>query len=158
MTLNTTGARMKILKLSITALVTGSLLAACGGGGSSDSGILIEGTLTESGGAGHSNSVALKHSDGQRIENVQICALGECSTTDSEGQWGFVAGEGFAGGDVLFTLEGHGIASTSAVKIPGGASDVFIDFQHVEGGAVEAEHVTVDGETAHNEDEAHHHE
>jgi hypothetical protein len=135
------------------------LLPGCSGD-SSDSGMLIEGTLTEAGGAGHGKSLLLKHSDGQRIEDVQVCALGECSTTDGEGQWGFVAGEGFPGGDVLFTVNGHGIKTATAVNISGGAKEVFLDLRHVEGGLVEATHVTVDGETEdnHGEEVAHHDE
>lgn len=134
-----------------------ALLNACGGG-SSDSGMLIEGTLTEAGGANHAHSLVLKHSVGQRIEGVTVCALGECSTTDSEGQWGFVAEENFTGGDVLFTINGHGIDATTTVSIPEGANEVMLDFQHVEGGHIEAQHITADGETSHHEDEGHEHD
>ena len=132
-------------------------LQACGGG-SSDSGMLIEGTLTEAGGADHSRSLVLKHGEGQPIENVEICALGECSTTDGQGQWGFVADETFTGGEVLFTIIGHGIDTTTALTISEGVQEVFLDFQHVEGGHVEAAHITIDGETSHHEDEEHQHE
>ncbi len=143
---------MNLIK-NITILSFCLIVAACGGS-SSGSGPVIEGTLTEAGGAAHNNAVILKHSSGQKIESVTICALGECSVTDELGQWGFAGGE-LPGGDVLFTLNGHGIETTSKVNIPAGANEVFIDFQHVEGGAVKAEHVTVDGETSHNEDNGH---
>lgn len=143
----------------ISALLVFASLSACGGGGgSSDSGMLIEGTLTEAGGAGHDRKLIYAHTSGQRIENVEVCALGKCSTSDAQGQWGFVAPDSFNGGDVEFSIDGHGITTTSVVNIPAGASDVFIDFQHVEGGAVEAHHITVDGETSHQEDEEHAHE
>lgn len=135
-------------------------LNACGGS-SSDSGMLIEGTLTEAGGAGHTNSLGLKHSVGQRIENVEICALSECSTTDSEGQWGFVVPESFTGGDALFSFKGHGIDTSSVVMITDGAKEVFVDFRHVEGGHIEVHHITIDGETSpmkNHEDEEHKHE
>lgn len=130
-------------------------LSACGGGGSSDDGMLIEGTLTEAGGADHSLSLVLRHDEGARIEEVEICALGQCSTTDGAGQWGFVAPESFSGGAVSFTVVGHGIDTTTVVEIPADAGEVFLDLQHVEGGLVEAAHITVDGETTHNEE---HHE
>lgn len=138
-------------KRSLISLTVGLLciLSSCGGGGGSGSGMLIEGTLTEAGGAGHA-TVLLRHSAGQRIENVQICALGECSTTDSEGQWGFVAPEEFHGGEVLFSLNGHGISQAATVVIQPGAEEVIIDFQHVEGGLIEATHVTTDGVTNHD--------
>jgi hypothetical protein len=155
---------MKIIQistLSVCKLLILASLISCGGGGSSDSGMLIQGTLIEAGGAGHDRALTHAHSSGQFIENVQICALGECSTTDAQGKWGFVAADNFEGGDVEFSFDGHGIATTSVVNIPVGASDVIIDFQHVEGGAVQAKHVTVDGETVHHEDhedEEHSHE
>ncbi len=141
-------------KLSSFLAIVATILSfsACGGG-SSGSGVLIEGTLTEAGGAAHSKSLILKHSEGQRIGAVEVCALGECSTTDDEGQWGFVVEDAFVGGEVLFSVKGHGIDSETVVNIPTDASDIFIDFQHVEGGMVEAHHITANGETSHNEGE-----
>jgi hypothetical protein len=155
--------RMKSMRKVRTFLAVLSFsfsLTACGGGSSGSSGTLIEGTLTEAGGAAaaESRSLMLRHSSGQRIEDVQICALGECSTTDGEGQWALVTGDVFAGGEVLFTVKGHGIDTTAVVAIPNSAREVFVDFQHVEGGAIEAQHVTVDGETSHHEDDEHAHE
>lgn len=148
---------MKVFFNSVLLIVPFVLfLTACGGGGgSSDSGMLIEGTLIEAGGAGHSNGIILKHSTGQPIENVEVCALGECSLTDDLGQWGFVVSDEFNGGDVLFDINGHGIATETVVEIPSGASEVFLDFKHVEGGEVKADHITVDGETSHHEEEGH---
>ncbi len=145
----------KSLLMATILLITS--LAGCGGG-SSDSGMLIEGTLTEAGSTDHNLGFALKHTNGQRVENVQICALGECSTSDAQGQWGFEVKGSFNGGNVLFTLSGHGIETTTTVDIPSGASEIFLDFQHVEGGAVRAEHITVDGETSHHEDDEDTHE
>lgn len=145
---------MKLFKICTFSLFFSTSFIACGGG-SSDSGMLIEGTLTEAGGAHHVQASILRHSVGQKIENVEICALGECSTTDGEGQWGFVAGNQFSGGDVLFSVNGHGIETTTVVNIPSGANEVFLDLQHVEGGHIEAHHITVDGETSHHEDEGH---
>ena len=145
---------MKI-SLRIIFVSIGFFCASCGGsGGSSDSGNLIEGTLTEAGGAGHT-SVLLKHSSGQYIENVKICALNQCSTTDKDGQWGFILGENFPGGNTTFTVSGHGIETSSVIEIPAGANEVFLDLQHVEGGLVKAEHITVDGVESHHETEHH---
>lgn len=127
-------------------------LTACGGGGGSDSGTVIEGTLTENGGAGHKLS-ALKHGVGQKIENVMVCALGECSTTDSAGQWGFLAPSDFNGGAVLFTLNGHGISTTATFNVPAGAQNVVLDLQHLEGGVIQVYHITIDGEETHLEPE-----
>lgn len=127
-------------------------ISACGGSSSSDSGTLIEGTLTEAGGAAHTSVLLTKHSEGELIAGVTVCALGECSVTDEQGHWGFVLNEKYAGGEVLFDINGHGIESKSIVEITAGAEEVFIDFQHVETGAVEASHVTIDGVTQHNEE------
>lgn len=145
-----------MLKISkIPLIISLFVITACGG--SSQSGLLIEGTLTEAGGADHSKSIILKHEDGEKIGEVTICALGECSTTDSEGQWGFVLGDNFVGGEVLFTISGHNISANSVISIPEGATDVFLDLQHTEGGLIKAEHIIIDGVTQHNEDEDHQH-
>ena len=143
-------------KMTIGLVFGCLILTGCGGGGSSDSGMLIAGTLTEAGGVTHSK--AARHGAGERIEEVEICALGECSTTDSEGQWGIVAPEEFDGGNVLFSVVGHGIDTTLVVDIPEGASEVSLDLQHLEDGTIEAEHITADGETSHHEAESHEHE
>lgn len=134
---------MKLLRCTSFVLLA-LTLTACGGS-SSDSGTLIEGTLTEAGGAGHRIAALLRHSEGARIEDVVICALGECSVTDGEGQWGFVIPGNFPGGDVLFTIEGHGIDTESTFSIPANASEVVLDLVHVAGGLVTATHMTVDG-------------
>ena len=137
-----------------------TLLTACGSSGSSD-GMLIEGTLTEAGGAAHKQF--FKHAENQKIEEVTICALGQCSITDTDGQWGFVVSKDFTGGHAEFTVNGHGINTTSSIHIPENAQNVFIELQHVEGGKVEAHKITADGveqEDHHSDDmtEEHSHE
>ena len=135
------------LSLFSTVVLAGSavLVAGCGGGSSSDSdsGTLISGSLNQGAeAAGH--GLALKHGAGEHIESVQICALGGCSTTDVEGQWGFVTAETFEGGDVEFTVRGHGIDTRSMVTLPGGAGEIVIAFEHLDG-VVTAETITADG-------------
>lgn len=122
----------------LTIFVVGA--SACGGGGGSDdSGVLLEGTLTEDGGAGHDKAFNFRHSSGQRIGNVQICGLGECSTTDDEGQWGFVLPGEFTGGDVELSVIGHGISSSAVVNVPAGSTEMFLGLRHVEGGIIEVD-------------------
>lgn len=118
-------------------------ITACGG--SSGSGTLIEGTVTEAGGAAHDTRAFLRHGAGERIGGVEVCALGECSVTDDQGQWGFEVSEFPDSKDVLFSFDGHGILTTTIVTIPHEADEVFISFDHVEGGVVEASSVVVDG-------------
>ncbi len=137
--------------LSCLAFAT---LTACGGsGGSDDSGTVLSGTLTQGSAVAHALIVA-KHSAGAKIENVQICALGECSTTDGEGQWGFLIEENFAGGAIAFSIVGHGIDTTTTINIPAAAEDVVLDLVHANG-VVNADHITIDGETSHHESEHH---
>jgi hypothetical protein len=115
-----------------------------GCGGASGGGIVVEGTLTEAGGASHNpttlfrhSSGLFRHSSGQRIGNVEICALGECSTTDDEGQWGLVFPEETAGNEVLFTITGHGIDTTMVTILPAGKPNILLALQHVAGGKIE---------------------
>lgn len=110
-------------------------LSSCGGG-SSSSGILIEGTLIEARGTTHA-----KHTAGAPIEEVEICALLKCSLTDDEGQWGLLVDSDVA--EVLLTVNGHGIATTTVLTIPVGAHDVFVELKRVDGDAVVADRVTV---------------
>jgi len=140
---------MKI-QLLVTSLLV-SLCAACGGGGSSD-GTVFQGTVTEQG-AGHAAmTIVPKHSAGQRIGDVKVCVLGECSITDSEGQWG-VNVSNFTGGDVAVVLDGHGISATVSTNIPASAKEVQMDLDH-KGEEVTISKLLIDGEdhTGHSHD------
>jgi hypothetical protein len=132
---------MKSNKLFLFSLALGLFsMTSCGGSGDSGNGMLIEGTLTEAREAGHA---ALRHGAGDRIEDVTVCALGECSITDAEGRWGVIAPETFSGGQVLFSVNGHFIESSLTVDVPS-AEHVFIDLRRVESG-VEAHQVSIGG-------------
>ena len=94
------------------------------------------------------------HGAGESLENIQICALGECSKTDAKGIWGFATEEAFAGGDVLFTVNGHGIDSAVVVNVPAGAKNVVIELENHGDEGVHAHSVVADGA----EVTQHHHE
>ncbi len=142
--------------LVVSALTGMSVvLSACGGGGSTSDGVIFEGTLTQTG-IGHSSAatVVSKHAPGLRIENVKICILGECSITDSMGQWGVQVSE-FMGGKVAVTVNGHGIDSSVTADIPASAKDVTMALGR-DGNTITVTGLLIDGEdhTGHN----HHHE
>ena len=128
--------------------------SACGGGSGSD-GVVFQGTLTERGGGHSSDKIALKHSAGQRIGDVKVCILGECSITDEQGQWGVNVGE-FAGGGVTIVLEGHGINTSAVTEIHSGARDIYMDLNHARG-VVSITNLTIDGEdhTGHQHEDEH---
>lgn len=139
------------IRILLAALVT-TAFAACGGGGGSSDGTVFQGTVTERG-AGHSTmKIVAKHSSGQRIGDVKVCVLGECSITDSEGQWG-VNIQNFAGGDVAIILDGHGISASVATNIPASAREVEADLDHT-GNEVTIAKLVIDGEdhTGHSHD------
>ncbi len=140
-----------------TTLIATFMLAACGSDGGSDSELVIQGTLTQGGSGGHERIAngSLLHGAGSRIGEVTVCALGACSVTDSIGQWGFNTSSEFGGGEVLFTLDGHGIGDEVVVSIPEGASDVAIDFENTADG-VKVEEMIVDG--AEHDHDSHDHE
>jgi hypothetical protein len=153
---------------SLFCLVCSLFLVSCGGG-SSDSGMLIEGTLTEAGGSEQTRGLALRHEAGERIEGVQVCTLGVCSLTDDAGQWGFEVTKEFTGGELLFTFVGHGLNNSTVVSIPLATKQAFIEFEHhgaghgePEGsGTVEAHQFVFDGaatDSTESEDHAHTHE
>ncbi len=121
--------------------------AACSGS-SSDSGTLIQGTLTEAGGADHAARF-LRHETGEHIDGVEICALGECSTTDAEGQWGFVVNTKNVD-KALFTVKGHGINTTAVIEITPEADTITIALDHVAGGHIEPSSIKVDGVETHD--------
>ncbi|HMO01451.1 MAG TPA: hypothetical protein PKD37_04830 [Oligoflexia bacterium] len=128
------------------------LLTSCGGS-SSDSGILLKGKLTEGGGAHH--SAMLKHAPGQPIEEVKICALGRCSTTDLQGLWGFFAPSDFNGGPALFLIDGHGIKAQTAVTVPtvNDGESVFIHFERRSDSDVIVHHIDIESSGSdHNHD------
>lgn len=142
------------MRLSVLALSVVFMCAACGGGGSSSDGVVFQGTLTEQG-SGHSAGfmAAAKHSAGQRIEDVKVCILGECSITDGEGQWGVNVG-GFSGGDVTVVVDGHGINSSVAANLPASARDVVIDLDHAEN-VISIATLLIDGEDHTGHDHGH---
>ncbi len=136
---------MKSIKFSLL----GSLLlaAACGGGssgGGSNNTKIIEGLLTQGQAVVHSEA-RIKHGENQPLEEVKICALGRCSTTDGQGNYGFSAPEDFQGGDVLFTVDGHGILAETTVNIPSTGTDIFIHLQSSSKSEVRLHHILVDG-------------
>jgi hypothetical protein len=142
------GVVMK-MRFFVTSLIV-SICAACGGG--SSDGTVFQGTVTEQG-TGHSSmAIGLKHSSGQRIGDVKVCVLGECSITDSEGQWG-VNVSNFVGGDVAIVLDGHGISATVSTNIPASAKEVYMDLDH-EGDEVTITKLLIDGDdhTGHSHD------
>jgi hypothetical protein len=154
---------MKIIKL--LSLISLAGLFACNGGSSSNSGMMFTGSLTQGDSVEHSANLNLRHGAGENIESVQVCALGECSTTDVNGTWGFAVTEDFKGGPVLFSLDGHGISTTAVVDVPELAEEVFVHFQNEATGIV-VHHMSVDGvevelehsDAAHEDDTEHMHE
>jgi hypothetical protein len=130
------------IALSFLPLVT-FVVAGCGS--SSSGGVYFNGTLTQGGSEAHVG-VEHRHSAGQNIENVEICALGECSTTDGNGAWAFEAPDPFQGGTVEFTIRGHGIDTTQSVDVPADANEVFVHFQREGANTVFVHHLMIDGE------------
>ncbi len=144
--------RVTGLRNIVATFVLGTLCAACGGGGGSSDGTVIQGTLTQSG-IGHSAAIAPKHSSGERIEEVKVCVLSECSITDGEGQWG-VNVQNFAGGEVAVTVNGHGIDSQTTVSLPATARDVVIDLGR-DGNVITVDKLLIDGEDHTGHDHEH---
>jgi len=128
---------------------------ACGGGssGGAEKELLVEGLLTE--GSGNTHGARFKHDAGAPIETVSICALGKCSETDGLGQWGFTVPEELAKGDVLFTLNGHGISTEVVAKLPAANNDIYLHFEHSNGKVI-VHHMEVDGVRVQAHDEHDH--
>jgi hypothetical protein len=157
----------KITSQNILIIFAASFLGivciACnGGGGGSSDGTVIQGTLTQRG-AGHSPTIhsptihsqtmSSKHASGERIEDVTICVLGECSITDGEGQWG-VNIENFPGGELAITINGHGIDSETSVSLPISARDVIVDLGR-DGNVISVDKLFIDGEDHTGHDHSH---
>lgn len=154
MLLHIARSSLPVMLLSIACPGT---LVGCGGG-SDSSGTVIQGTLTQRGAVTHAASLAsqgliLKHGDGQRIGEVKVCILGECSITDDNGQWG-VNIEPFPGGDLTVTLEGHGISGSANVSLPATAKEVELDFGRTKN-VISVEKLIIDGEDHTGHDHSH---
>jgi hypothetical protein len=130
------------IALSFLSLLT-FVVAGCGS--SSSDGIYFHGTLTQGGAEAHAG-VGHRHLAGQNIENVEICALGECSTTDGNGSWAIEAPESFNGGAVEFSINGHGINTTQSLDVPADVNEVFVHFQREGSNTVFVHHLMIDGE------------
>ena len=121
----------KFLRLSlITSLIVPlSVLVACGGGSSGDGGQ----TVAASDGVRFSGSVSdltPVEQATRRLEGIEVCGLGSCDTTDTEGTWDFtVPLSSYQGGDVLFTLMGGAVdGSTTVQGLDPDADAVLIEF------------------------------
>lgn len=102
---------------------------------------MLEGTLTQGAEVEHSR---VAHGAGQAIENVEICALNVCSTTDGNGRWGFLA-ESFSGGTVMISIQGHGIDARTPVEVPADARDMIVELVNLGENTVRADSVIVNG-------------
>lgn len=136
----------------LVALFVGTLCVACNGGSGSSDGTIIQGTLTQTG-AGHGATSSAKHAPGERIEEVKICILDQCSITDGAGQWGLNL-ENFVGGDVTVRVDGHGIASQTTVSLPASAREVYIDLGR-DGNTITVDKLFIDGEDHSGHDHEH---
>ncbi len=142
----------KLFPVMSAALLSLLFLSACGGSSSNDKSVIIEGDLNQGASSDHK---LFKHSEGEHIGEVEICALGECSTTNTEGEWGFATSEDLNGNEVSFKFTGHGIDTTTIVKIPDAEENVLIKFVHSANVVTIAE-MLVDGQEDHsNHDHAH---
>jgi len=126
-------------------LFAGILLSACGGsdGDGADSKV-FEGQLTQGSAVDHAARL-VKHGENEPIEDVKICALGRCSTTDGQGMFGFSAPENFKGGEVLVSVDGHGILAETVVNIPNSGKNIFIHLESSTKTEVHLHHLMVDG-------------
>jgi len=146
----------KHLKKIIIFILLG--IAGCGGGSnSSNESLLIRGNLIQGESVTHSRTSVLKHSASQPIEEVEICALGKCATTDNDGNWGFLVDYTSVPDHVTFTVNGHGISTSSVVHLPDGSAkdggDIAIEFVH-SNNVVSVHEIEVDGESI---EQDHHH-
>ena len=144
-------------KIIIQALLLVGVLigvTACGGG-SSSSGLILEGELTQGATEEHSNTLIYRHAENEPISEVKVCVLDQCSITDSEGRFGMGLPESFTSGDVLVTAEGHGIDTEFMVNLPAAENEFYLHFQHQDG-KIKVHHMLVDGERL--EADAHDHE
>lgn len=135
--------------INLLALLVISIVAGCGGGGS-DGGVLLYGTLIEGGEVEHRAGIALRHGTNEPIAGVKICSAESCSTTDEAGQWGMTLGASTAGSPIELTVSGHGISTALTVTIPHGALDVFAHLLHV-GESIHVHHLTVERSTHHED-------
>ncbi len=83
----------------------------------------------------------------RELPNVEVCGLGNCSTTDDLGVWMFeVPKDLYTGGEALFTLNRNGIVAE--VVVPNlfvDSSSVAIDFLYADDGSTGVIEVTQDG-------------
>jgi hypothetical protein len=140
------------MRAFLSSLCIALTFSACSGGGSDSDGVVFQGAVTERGSGHSAEAVIAKHSAGQRIGDVKVCILGECSITDDMGQWGVNVSD-FTGGDISVVLEGHGISSSVVANLPSTAKDIEMDLDHANN-VVSIAKLMIDGEdhTGHDHD------
>ena len=71
----------------------------------------------------------LTSSDNASVDNVEVCALGDCDTTDNGEYFLEIPSGVFGGGDVLFTFQGDSLDTSAIARgLPGNDRDAVVDF------------------------------
>ncbi len=136
--------KFKLFKITFSLAVC-ALLSACGGS-SSNSGVVLEGQITQGAEEMHVNSALLsRHGENEPIQDVEVCALGVCALTDSEGQFGMGLPEDYKGGEFLLSAKGHGIDNQIVLHLESNAKDVFVHLQNQDG-KLTIHHLMINGE------------
>lgn len=123
-----------------------AFLISCGSSGGDGGSKVIEGQLTEGVGDAHTES-RIKHGVDEPIEEVEVCSLGRCSKTDSQGMFGFSVSDDFKGGDILLTVAGHETNSEIVINFPENVSTLFVHLERHSSTEVEIHHLIHDGVT-----------
>jgi hypothetical protein len=111
------------MKIRISLATVLLLLGAGCGSSSSNDGVLFRGTVTQ---GEEKKSNMLAHEVGERLPGVQICALGNCDTTNNSGIWSFTF-NGARDNHILFTVREHGADTSFLLNIPEQAKRVDIE-------------------------------
>ena len=138
------------------AVAAGSVVAETGVGPTGLGQLGVEQTVIEESGNGqncemriegtlHTDSGTTDRSRMAPSKKTNICALGQCATTDESGKWSMTVHGDFPGGLVMFGVGSEATQSATLVRLPNHPQRVEISFVGHGPGSLEATSVSVDG-------------
>jgi len=138
---------MKRAQIALVGCLLSSI--ACGSDSGGDRDTLFRGTLVQ----GEEATNRLAHELGGGLPGVEICTLGQCTLTESNGSWRIRSGAG-RDQEILFTVKGHGADTSFILDIPIRARTVEIEKElHTEFGDHHNDH---EDHAGHDHDDDHH--
>jgi len=137
-------ANISFIRTVLMFLCIFAFQEGCGSGAGDNSDLVLEGRVVQ--GDKVASSHRVKHASGAPLEKLNVCAIERCSTTDSNGLFGFSIPRNFSGESIQVSVRGHGIDATFVINYPKGVEVLNLGLESDSSKDVHIEEIFADGE------------